>query len=159
MPSQCMSISHDHVNPSHTLQSPISDKKNNRQRLASLEKHVQPGLQPCSFQAGGVHKSCAPQLTPCPAAQAGSLVTPPASAFDASAGAVAGKGQGMVLSCLHPFCPAVRIRHGPSRPATSCLGEWQCLSWSCKPLCTEVQQPAQSASLWGRAQPELCPQQ
>lgn len=30
MPSQCMSISHNHVNPSHILQSPVSDKKNNR---------------------------------------------------------------------------------------------------------------------------------
>lgn len=51
-----MSMNHNYVNPNQRLQSPISDKENNRQRLASLEKYVQLGLQPCSFQAVGVHK-------------------------------------------------------------------------------------------------------
>lgn len=87
------------------------------------------------------------------------LVTPPASAFDSQYRSCGRErsGDGAILSSS--FLSNCQIRHGPSRPATSCFGEWQqCPSWSCKPLCTEVQQPAQSVSLWEKAQPELCPQ-
>lgn len=43
---RCMYISYNHVDPSHALQSPISEERRTRQRLASLERCFQPGLQP-----------------------------------------------------------------------------------------------------------------
>lgn len=61
-----MYISHNHVDPSHALQSPISEDRRTSQRLASLERHFQPRLQPQGLLPSrlGVYENPVPHSSP-----------------------------------------------------------------------------------------------